>query len=89
MAYRFDPRRSAKPRRPITNPKKIGAPTMIIFGDLDRLTPINQANLPGYFAALANTDKQLIIIPRAGHALMVQKPRLRFYEEVAKWLSVE
>jgi len=76
-------------KMPITDPKKIGAPTMIILGDLDRLTPINQANLPGYFAALPNTDKQLIIIPRAGHALMVQKQRLRFYEEVAKWLSVE
>ena len=74
-------------KMPITDPRRISVPTMIIIGDLDRATPINQANLPGYFAALPNTDKQLIIIPGAGHALTVQKPRLRFYNEVAKWFS--
>src|SRR5207245_10532585 len=76
-------------KMPLTEPKKIAAPTMIILGDLDRLTPITQPNLPGFFAELPNTDKQLIIIPGAGHALTVQKPRLRFYGEVAKWFSVE
>ena len=76
-------------KMPLTDPKKITAPTMIILGDLDRLTPITQPNLPGFFAALPNTDKQFIVIPGAGHALTVQKPRLRFYSEVAKWFSVE
>jgi pimeloyl-ACP methyl ester carboxylesterase len=75
-------------RMPITDPKQIAAPTMVIIGDLDRATPINQPNLPGFFAALPNTDKQLIIIPGAGHALTVQKPRQRFYDEVTKWFSV-
>lgn len=74
---------------PLTDPKKITPPTMVILGDLDRLTSINQPNLPGFFAALPNTDKQLIIVPGAGHALTVQKPRLRFYNEVGKWFSVE
>jgi len=76
-------------KMPLTDPKKIVAPTMIILGDLDRLVPITQPNLPGFFAALPNTDKQLIIVPGAGHTLTVQKPRLRFYSEVAKWFSVE
>jgi len=76
-------------RMPLTDPQKIAAPTMIILGGLDRLTPINQPNLPGFFAALPNTDKQLIIVPGAGHTLTVQKPRRRFYSEVAKWFSVE
>jgi pimeloyl-ACP methyl ester carboxylesterase len=76
-------------KMPLTDPSKITAATMIIFGDLDRLTPINQPNIPVFFAALPNTDKQLIIVPGAGHALTVQKPRLRFYSEVAKWFSVE
>ena len=76
-------------KMPLTDPKKITAPTMIIFGDLDRLTPITQPNLPGFFAALPNTDKQFIVIPGAGHMLTIQKPRLRFYSEVAKWFSVE
>jgi pimeloyl-ACP methyl ester carboxylesterase len=76
-------------KMPLTDPARIAVPTMIILGDLDRLTPITQANLPGYFAALPNTDKQFIIVPGAGHALTVQKPRLRFYSEVAKWFSLE
>jgi pimeloyl-ACP methyl ester carboxylesterase len=75
-------------KMPLTDPRKIAAPTMIILGDLDRLTPINQPNLPGFFAALPNTDKQLIIVPGAGHALTVQKSRLRFYNEVTKWFSL-
>jgi len=76
-------------KMPLTDPKKIPAPTMIIIGDLDRLTPINQPNLPVFFAALPNTDKQLVIVPGAGHALVVQKPRMRLYTEVAKWFSLE
>jgi pimeloyl-ACP methyl ester carboxylesterase len=76
-------------KMPLTDPKRIAPPTMIILGDLDRLTPVTQPNLPGFFAALPNTDKQLIIVPGAGHALTVQKPRLRFYREVAKWFSIE
>ncbi len=76
-------------KMPLTDPKKIVAPTMIILGDLDRVTPITQPNLPGFFAALTNTDKQLVIVPGAGHALTVQKPRLRFYNEVAKWFNLE
>ena len=76
-------------KMPLTDPKKIGAPTMIIVGALDRVTPITEPNLPVFFAALPNPDKQLIIIPDAGHALVVQKPRLRFYTEVAKWFGLD
>jgi pimeloyl-ACP methyl ester carboxylesterase len=52
-------------KMPLTDPKKIAPPTMIILGDPDRLTPIAQPNLPGFFAALPNTDKQLIIVSAA------------------------
>ena len=76
-------------KMPLTDPKRIAAPTMIILGELDRLAPVSQPNLPGFFAALPTNDKQLIIVPGAGHALTVQKPRLRFYSEVAKWFSLE
>lgn len=76
-------------KMPITDPRRIAPPTMIILGELDRATPVNQPNLPGFFAALPASDKQLIIIPGAGHALTVQKPRARFYNEVTKWFAVE
>ncbi|MCI0526956.1 MAG: lysophospholipase [Nitrospira sp.] len=76
-------------RMPLTDARQIPVPTMIIFGDLDRLTPITQTELPGYFADLPHTDKQLIIVPGGGHALMLQKPRLKFFIEVVKWFSLD
>lgn len=76
-------------RMPITDPRQIPVPTMIILGDLDRLTPMTQPELPSYFADLPNSDKQLIIVPGGGHALHMQTPRLRFFTEVAKWFSVD
>ena len=76
-------------KMPVTDPKRIIPPTMIIVGALDRVTPVNDPNLPGFFASLPSGDKQLIMIPGAGHALVVQKPRVRFYTEVAKWLGLD
>jgi pimeloyl-ACP methyl ester carboxylesterase len=76
-------------RMPLADARQIPAPTMIILGDLDRQTPITQAELPGYFMDLPNPDKQLIIVPGGGHRLMLQKPRLKFFMEVAKWFSLD
>lgn len=76
-------------RMPLTDAKKIGAPTLIILGDKDKLTPISQKELPGFFADLANNDKQFTIVPGAGHALQLEKPRARFHIEVLKWFSVD
>lgn len=76
-------------RMPIIQPRQIPVPTMIIMGSLDRSSPITQPDLPGFFAELANPDKQFIIVPGAGHMLHVQKPRLRFFTEVLKWFSLE
>ena len=76
-------------KMPVTDPKQIPVPTMIILGELDRLTPINQPELPGFFADLPNPDKQFIIVPGAGHALIMQKPRLRLFLEVVKWFSLD
>lgn len=67
----------------------IHAPTMIIMGALDRLTPITQPELPGFYRDLASTDKQFIIVPSAGHGLFLHKPRLRFFMEVTKWFTLE
>lgn len=76
-------------RMPITDPKKITTPTLVIMGEKDRLTPISQKELPGFFADLANNDKQFSIIPGAGHGLHLEKPRGRFQLEVLKWFSVD
>jgi pimeloyl-ACP methyl ester carboxylesterase len=74
-------------RMPLTDPKQISAPTMIIMGGLDRSTSVTQADLPRYFADLHTADKQFIIVPGAGHALHLQKSRLRFFTEITKWFG--
>jgi len=76
-------------RMPLVNPRQIKVPTMIIMGALDSITPIIQPELPGFFVELPNSDKQFIIVPGAGHALHLQKARLRFFLEVAKWFSLD
>ena len=76
-------------RMPIVDPRQIPVPTMIIMGALDNITPITQPELPGYFADLPNSDKQFIIVPGAGHALHLQKARLRLFLEVTKWFSLD
>jgi pimeloyl-ACP methyl ester carboxylesterase len=76
-------------RMPLTDPKLIKVPTMIILGEKDRLTPISQFFLPTFFAELANNDKQFTIVPGAGHALAIETPRARFQLEVLKWFSVD
>lgn len=76
-------------RMPLNDPKSIRVPTMLVYGDLDRVTKIDEPNLPVFFTALPNNDKKLSIIPGAGHAMVVQKPRMRFYREVADWFRAE
>jgi pimeloyl-ACP methyl ester carboxylesterase len=76
-------------KMPITDPQKITVPTMMILGSLDKITSMTNPELPGYFINLPNPDKQLIILPGGGHALHMQKPRLRFFTEVTKWFSLE
>jgi len=75
-------------KMPVLNPKRISVPTMVIFGALDTSNTINQQELPGYFRDLATLDKQLIIVPEGGHALLMMKPRAKFYLEVIKWFSL-
>jgi pimeloyl-ACP methyl ester carboxylesterase len=74
---------------PMTDPRQMPVPTMIIMGDLDRTNPITQPDLPRYFADLPNSDKQFIIVPSAGHMLHLQKTRGRFFMEVTKWFGLD
>ncbi len=74
-------------RMPLTDPKQIFAPTMLIMGNLNRSSSVAQPDLPRYFADLHTDDKQFIIVPGAGHALHLQKPRTRFFAEITKWFS--
>lgn len=55
--------------------------------------PANAQNRPehseGFFAAETANDKQFTIVPGAGHALHLEKPRARMQVEVLKWFSAD
>lgn len=76
-------------KMPLFDPTKVAAPTMIIVGSLDKITPPTDPNLPGLFAALPNADKKFIVIPDAGHAMTIEKQRFRLYSEAASWFRIE
>ena len=76
-------------RVPLADAQKIVAPTMIIMGALDRLTPISQPELPGFFKNLATFDKQFIIVPGAGHGVFLHTTRARYFAEVGKWFTFD
>jgi len=75
-------------RMPITDPTKITPPTMVIVGALDKIAPVTDPNLPGYFMALPNPDKQLIVIPGGTHSMHLQSQRSRLGAEIAKWFEL-
>ncbi len=76
-------------KMPVLEPRRITVPTLVIFGALDTFCTVAQEELPGYFHDLGTLDKQLIIVPEGGHALMMMKPRAKFYLEIIKWFSLD
>jgi pimeloyl-ACP methyl ester carboxylesterase len=65
---------------PILDPLRITVPTMIIFGEYDYFA--KQEDLVPFFSQLQTWDKRLVILPHAGHALMLERDHRRFQQEV-------
>jgi pimeloyl-ACP methyl ester carboxylesterase len=40
-----------------------------------------------FFARINNPDNALVVVPDAGHFLMVQKPYLRLFTAAERWFS--
>lgn len=71
--------------RPPIDPTTISRPTVIVYGAADGL--YNSETIGGFFAGLATDDKSVLIVPAAGHFLHIQKPRLRVYETISRFLE--
>jgi pimeloyl-ACP methyl ester carboxylesterase len=65
---------------PILDPGRITVPTMIIFGEYDYFS--KEEDLLPFFSQLGTKDKQFILLPHAGHALILEKDHRRFQQEV-------
>jgi pimeloyl-ACP methyl ester carboxylesterase len=68
------------------DPGKISAPTLLIRGEWDELTPLNETQ--ALFALLRNAQvRELIEIPRATHFIEVETGRDALFREVQNFLD--
>jgi pimeloyl-ACP methyl ester carboxylesterase len=65
---------------PILDPQQIVVPTMLIFGEYDYAA--KEEDLLPFFSQLKTRDKQYVLLPHGGHALMLEKDHRRFQHQV-------
>ena len=71
---------------PAPDPEKIVTPTLIIYGARD--VTYHPERVIGLFANLKTPDKSFILVPNAGHFLLIQKPRPRLFEAVSDFFGL-
>jgi pimeloyl-ACP methyl ester carboxylesterase len=70
---------------PVLDPLQITMPTMIIYGEYDYVA--KQEDLLPFFAQLKTQDKQYVLLPHAGHALLLEKDHRRFQHEILSFFD--
>jgi pimeloyl-ACP methyl ester carboxylesterase len=70
---------------PILDPLQITVPTMIIHGEYDYAA--TEEDLLPFFAQLGTRDKQYVLLPHGGHALILEKDHRRFQQEVLRFFD--
>jgi len=70
---------------PILDPLQITVPTMIIHGERDFAA--KEEDLLPFFSQLKARDKQYVLLPGGGHALMLEKDHRRFQHEVLSFFD--
>ena len=67
------------------DPVRITVPTMIIFGEYDYFA--KEEDLLPFFSQLKTHEKQFVLLPHGGHALMLEKDHRRFQHEVLSFFD--
>ncbi|GAC1451468.1 MAG: hypothetical protein PVSMB6_00970 [Steroidobacteraceae bacterium] len=70
---------------PILDPARITVPTMIIFGEYDHFA--SEQDLLPFFSQLRTREKQFVLLPHAGHALLLEKDHRRFQHAVLSFFE--
>jgi pimeloyl-ACP methyl ester carboxylesterase len=72
--------------KPAYDPAKIRAPTLVLVGDWDAITPPAMAQ--GLYDALVNArERRLVRFSEASHFMIIEKHRLRLMHEVQNFLD--
>jgi len=70
---------------PILDPARITVPTMIIHGERDPFSRLE--DLLSFYSQLASNDKRYLILPEGGHLLIHEKDHGRFQYEVLSFFD--
>jgi pimeloyl-ACP methyl ester carboxylesterase len=70
-----------------TDPRRVLAPTLMIYGADDALTPVGGPNVRPFFEALAAAEKRFVVVPEAGHLVFLERPAGRWLAEVLAHLE--
>lgn len=70
---------------PLLNPMQITVPTMIIFGEYDYFA--REEDLLPFFSQLKTREKQFVLLPHGGHALILEKDHRRFQHAVLSFFD--
>jgi len=70
---------------PMINPRLMPVPVMLIHGQYDDVADLD--GLLPFFQALPNPYKKYVVIPNAGHMMMLQKGHILFQHEVASFFK--
>jgi pimeloyl-ACP methyl ester carboxylesterase len=70
---------------PILDPIQITMPTMVVFGEYDYAAA--EEDLLPFFARLNTRDKQYVLLPHGGHALILEKDHRRFQQIVLSFFD--
>lgn len=74
-------------QRPIAGPAQITTPTLMIYGARDGA--YQSEPVSAFFSKLNTPDKALVVVPNAGHFLIIQKPRMRLFRAAEDWFHQE
>jgi pimeloyl-ACP methyl ester carboxylesterase len=72
-------------KMPFLDPQQIIVPTMVIYGEYDYYA--KDDDLLPFFAEIKARDKQLVLLPNGGHALMLEKDHRRFQHEILRFFD--
>lgn len=89
VGLRMDPQRPNNfveyANLPILDPARITVPTMIIHGEKDFAA--KEEDLLPFYSRLATHDKRYVVLPNAGHMLILEKDHRLFQYEVLSFFD--
>ncbi len=70
---------------PLVDPERLHVPVLLARGEYDGIS--TEADLIGFFAQLANRDKQYVVVPGSAHSLVLGYNRALFWHALHAFLT--